>query len=84
VYTVGGDGRFGFAYGILTNHAEPGEELFAVSLDPETGDVRYSIRAASGAQAALAHLGQPIVGALQSRFRRDSAAAMKRAMSSLS
>ena len=25
LYTVGGDGRFGFAYGTLTNHAESGE-----------------------------------------------------------
>ena len=26
----GGDTRFGFAYGTLTNHAEAGEELFAL------------------------------------------------------
>src|SRR6188768_3076153 len=28
----GGDTRFGFAYGTLTNHAEAGEELFALEL----------------------------------------------------
>ena len=28
---------FGFAYGTLTNHAEQGEEVFEVSLRPETG-----------------------------------------------
>ncbi len=79
LYTVGGDGRFGFAYGTLTNHAESGEELFDVFLDPQSDEVRYRIRATSKAQAALARIGQPIVRALQARFRRDSAAAMKRA-----
>ena len=79
LYNVGGDGRFGFAYGTLTNHAESGEELFDVFLDPESDEVRYRIRATSKPQAALARIGQPIVRALQARFRRDSAAAMKRA-----
>lgn len=79
LYEVGGDGRFGFAYGTLTNHAESGEELFDVFLDPENDEVRYRIRATSKPQAALARIGQPIVRALQARFRRDSAAAMKRA-----
>jgi uncharacterized protein (UPF0548 family) len=79
LYNVGGNGRFGFAYGTLTNHAESGEELFDVLLDPESDEVRYRIRATSKPQAALARMGQPIVGALQARFRRDSAAAMLRA-----
>jgi len=79
LYNVGGDGRFGFAYGTLTNHAESGEELFDVFLDPESDDVRYGIRATSKPQAALARIGRPIVRALQARFRRDSVAAMKRA-----
>jgi uncharacterized protein (UPF0548 family) len=78
LYNVGGDGRFGFAYGTLTNHAESGEELFDVFLDSETDEVRYRIRATSKPQAALARIGQPIVRALQARFRRDSAAVMKR------
>ena len=80
LYTVGGDGRFGFAYGTLTNHAESGEELFDVFLDPESDEVRYRIRATSKRQAALARIGQPIARALQARFRRDSAAVMKRAI----
>jgi uncharacterized protein (UPF0548 family) len=82
LYTVGSrDGhRFGFAYGTLTNHAESGEELFDVFRDPATDEVRYRIRATSKPQATLAHVGQPIVRALQARFRRDSAAAMARAM----
>ena len=71
--------RFGFAYGTLTNHAESGEELFEVFLDPQTDDVKYRIRAASWPQVMLTHLGQPIVRLLQARFRRDSATAMTRA-----
>ena len=79
LYNVGGDGRFGFAYGTLTNHAESGEELFDVFLDPESDEVKYRIRATSKPQVALARIGRPIVRALQARFRRDSVAAMKRA-----
>ena len=40
LYSVGGlddAARFGFAYGTLTNHAESGEELFEVFLDPRDG-----------------------------------------------
>ena len=70
--------RFGFAYGTLTNHAESGEEIFEVFLDPTTGDVMYRIRAISSPRAMVAHVGKPIVRALQARFRRDSAAAMRR------
>jgi uncharacterized protein (UPF0548 family) len=83
LYHVGGnDNRtFGFAYGTLTNHAEHGEELFEVRIDPDSGDVLYRIRAASWPQSPLARIGQPIVRLLQARFRRDSAAAMKRAVS---
>ena len=68
---------FGFAYGTLTNHAEAGEELFEVFMDPRTEDVMYRIRATSWPRATLARVGHPIVRALQARFRRDSAAAMK-------
>jgi len=73
--------HFGFAHGTLTNHAESGEELFQVSMHPERGDVTYRIRAMSWPQATLARVGQPIVRALQARFRRDSVAAMTRAIS---
>jgi uncharacterized protein (UPF0548 family) len=79
VYTVerpGDVARFGFAYGTLTNHAESGEELFEVFIDPRTEDVVYRIRATSWPQATLARLGQPIVRALQERFRAHSVAAM--------
>ena len=80
VYQVEGDGRFGFAYGTLTNHAESGEELFELFLDPRSGDVMYRILAVSWPQDPLARLGQPFVRVLQARFRRDSAAALMRAM----
>ena len=82
LYTVGDlndAARFGFAYGTLTNHAEAGEELFEVFMDPQTGNVMYRIRAISRPQAMLARVGQPIVRVLQARFRRHSAEAMKRA-----
>ena len=85
VYTVGGDDaarRFGFAYGTLTNHAESGEELFEVFLDERTGDAMFTIRATSWAQSVLAWLGHPIVRGLQARFRRESVAAMRRAIDS--
>jgi len=71
--------RFGFAYGTLTNHAESGEELFEVFVDPQTQDVVYRIRAISWPQTALTRVGQPIVRALQARFRRDSVAAIAHA-----
>jgi len=73
--------HFGFAYGTLSNHAESGEELFEVFMDPQRGDVMYRIRATSRPQATIARICQPIVRALQARFRRDSVAAMKRVTS---
>jgi uncharacterized protein (UPF0548 family) len=82
VYSVGcldDAARFGFAYGTLTNHAEAGEELFEVFIDPRTEEVMYRIRAISWPNTMLARVGQPIVRTLQARFRRDSAAVMKRA-----
>jgi uncharacterized protein (UPF0548 family) len=85
VYTVeSGEARFGFAYGTLTNHAESGEELFEVFVEPRTGDVMYRIRAVAQPQATAARLGLPVVRLLQSRFRRDSAAALRRATHALS
>jgi len=83
VYQVGrpdDEARFGFAHGTLTNHAEAGEELFEVLLDPENDEVLYRIRATSWPRATLARVGNPIVRLLQARFRRDSSAAMTRAI----
>jgi uncharacterized protein (UPF0548 family) len=78
--TAFGDSDVGFAYGTLPNHAEAGEEIFRVRLQPETGAVSYVIRALSRPRAALAMLGHPVVRSLQARFRRDSAAALTRAI----
>ena len=83
VYTLGDrqtGPRFGFAYGTLTNHAELGEEIFELSLRPETNEVVYRIRAVSKARATLARIGYPFTRMLQARFRRDSIAALRRAL----
>lgn len=80
VYSVGDEeSSFGFAYGTLTNHAEMGEEIFEVSMT-ESDDVTYRIRAASKPRAVLARIGYPYTRLCQSHFRRDSIAAMKRAI----
>ncbi len=88
VYTLGdytlGDRRtgssFGFAYGTLTNHAEMGEEIFEVSLVPDSEEVVYRIRAVSKPRAALARIGYPMTRLLQARFRRDSISALRHAI----
>ncbi|HXI23015.1 MAG TPA: DUF1990 domain-containing protein [Pyrinomonadaceae bacterium] len=83
VYTIGDRDsatQFGFAYGTLTNHAERGEEIFEVSIDPASQEVSYRIRAASKPRATLARVGYPLTRTLQARFRRDSLAAMRRAV----
>ena len=71
---------FGFAYGTLTNHAECGEEIFEVRLDPATEQVSYRIRAVSRPRATLAKLGYLYTRRLQAAFRRDSALAVRRAI----
>jgi len=82
VYLIGDDDEsFGLAYGTLTNHAELGEEIFEVSFNPATQEVTYRIRAVSKARAVLARAGYPVTRIFQARFRRDSIAAMRRAVS---
>lgn len=71
---------FGFGYGTLTNHAESGEEIFEVTFNPSSQEVTYRIRAVSQPRAALALAGYPFTRIFQSRFRRDSIAAMQRAV----
>jgi uncharacterized protein (UPF0548 family) len=86
VYGVSGqvdDARFGFAYGTLTNHAEAGEELFEVFMNPRTEEVTYRILAVSWPRVTLTRVGYPLARMLQARFRRDSAEAMKRATSGI-
>lgn len=74
------DRRYGFAYGTLEDHAECGEESFAVVLDEDDGTVWYQIRAVSKPRAVLARAGYPITRRFQRRFREESARAMTRAM----
>ena len=76
--------RAGFAYGTLGDHAEQGEELFEVAIDSVSDEVTYRIRAVSRPRLLLARIGYPIARALQARFRRDSAAAMRRAVAGYS
>ena len=73
---------FGFAYGTLTNHSELGEEICELAFDELTGEISYRIRAVSKARAPMALAGYPYTRMLQARFRRDSIAAMKRAVAS--
>ena len=83
VYGIGdkqAEASFGFAYGTLTNHAEMGEELFEVLLEPESEDVVYRIRAVSKPRAPLARIGYPITRVFQERFRRDSIKALQRTL----
>src|SRR6185369_13318942 len=67
VYMTVGDPdlQFGFAYGTLGNHAERGEEIFQVTLCPQTNAVRYCIRAVSRPRALLAWCGYPVTRVLQ-------------------
>lgn len=76
--TGAADRRYGFAYGTLQDHAERGEELFAVDLDPADDSVWYQIRAVSRPQAALAKLGYPVSRRFQEKFRSDSVKVMQR------
>jgi len=72
--------QFGFAYGTLTNHIELGEESFEVAMASNTEEVTYRIRAVSKPRAVLARIGYPYARISQARFRRDSIAALKRAI----
>ena len=83
VYGIGdrqSGSSFGFAYGTLTNHAELGEEIFEVMLEPGSEEVIYRIQAVSKPRASLARIGYPIARYLQERFRRDSTNALRRAI----
>ncbi len=80
VYVIEDKGRFGFAYGTLTEHVEIGEERFTVEFHPDTGDVWYDIFAFSRPGHIFVKLGYPYARYLQKRFAVGSKAAMLRAM----
>lgn len=72
--------RSGFGYGTLPGHAETGEERFLVEWDLRTDAVTYDVAAFVRPRHPLAVLVAPYAKRLADRFRRDSAAAMKRAV----
>lgn len=66
----------GFAYGTLPEHAECGEEMFAIE-QQEDGSVWYVIRAFSRPRHWMAWVGFPLARWWQCRFVRDSQQRMK-------
>lgn len=76
--------RYGFVYGTLPGHVECGEERFQVEWNRNDDSVWYDILAFSQPNHFLARMGYPIVRKLQRKFARDSAAAMQRAIKTLS
>jgi len=85
VYVVdesGPIGKFGFAYGTLPGHVESGEERFLIEWDRGDNSVWYDILAFSRPNHFLTRLGYPLVRRAQKRFARESAEAMRRAVSS--
>lgn len=75
VYLIDEPRRVGFAYGTLADHAERGEERFAVEQLAD-GSVWYDLLAYSRPRHWLARAGYPLTRAFQKRFGRGSAAAM--------
>jgi uncharacterized protein (UPF0548 family) len=83
IYVVDESGpvsRYGFAYGTLPDHAGTGEERFLVEWDRASGEVWYDILAFSRPHQLMTRLGYPYMRRLQKKFRRESAAAMSRAV----
>jgi uncharacterized protein (UPF0548 family) len=68
--------RFGFAYGTLPEHAEQGEERFAVEWNRGSNVVSYDILSFSRPGNAAAKFAYPVARWLQKRFLRNSLAAM--------
>ncbi|UWZ81905.1 DUF1990 domain-containing protein [Occallatibacter riparius] len=78
VETVNTPDRIGFLYATTALHIEEGQERFLIELDRSSGRVLYLIEAVSRPRHLLARLGWPLGRAMQSRFRRDSHARMRR------
>ena len=81
VYVIDEPGRYGFAYGTLSQHAECGEERFTVEYHSGTDEVWYDIFAFSRPGHWTVRLGYPYARYLQKRFAVRSKAAMKNAVS---
>ena len=80
VETVDTATRFGFVYSTTPHHAEEGEEIFLLELDPADGTVWYHLEAVSQPRHPLARLGYPFTRALQHRFARESHRRMRAAV----
>lgn len=80
VYLIDEPGRFGFAYGTLTDHGESGEERFSIEFDAETGEVWYDLFAFSRPGHVLSQVGYPFARHFQRRFAHDSKIAMLQAV----
>jgi uncharacterized protein (UPF0548 family) len=83
VYVVdetGSVSRYGFANGTLPDHVGTGEERFLVEWDRTSGEVWYDILAFSRPHLLLTRLGYPYMRRVQTRFGRESATAMLRAV----
>jgi uncharacterized protein (UPF0548 family) len=71
---------FGFGYGTLPGHAETGEERFLITWDHASDEVIYEVAAFFRPRHLLVRLGWPVGKHLVNRFRRDSAAAMRKSV----
>ncbi len=83
VYVVDEDGairRYGFAYGTLLDHAEQGEERFAIEWDRASDVVSYDILSFSRPSCLVTQLFYPLARGLQMRFVKNSLAAMVNAV----
>jgi uncharacterized protein (UPF0548 family) len=72
--------RFGFAYGTLAEHAEQGEERFAVEWDRASDSVSYDILSFSRPGNWKTAAAYPLVRWLQKRFVENSLIAMARSV----
>lgn len=65
VYVVDEPDRRGFAYGTLPGHAESGEELFLVTYNPASQQVRAVVTAFSRHATWWSRLGSPVTSLVQ-------------------
>jgi uncharacterized protein (UPF0548 family) len=72
--------RFGFVYGTLPDHAAKGEERFLVEWDTADNRVWFEIYSFSHPNQLATRLANPLMRKMQRRFCRESAAAMRAAV----
>jgi hypothetical protein len=83
VYVIDEEGpvrRVGFAYGTLPEHAEQGEERFAVERHRMPNVVSYDILSFSRPVSLAARVAYPLARRLQMRSVRQSLAALEKAV----